>query len=233
MPDQPAKQKSELRWYQFTLKRLLISVSIFALFCSWLAVKMNQAEKQKKAICDIKLSGGSVWYDHNIGIYGEHKKSSIDPPIFPPKWLHDCLGEDFFSNVDYVEIQDDAASEYLKSLPNLRRLKLQGNAITDKSLEQIKDIVTIRELYIIRTKITDTGVVHLSGLTNLSSLVLCSHITPSCLKHLEGLRNLRCLYLPFDNGIEVQNLQKTLPNLELTKSPRIPFYDVFYPLDLD
>jgi MFS-type transporter involved in bile tolerance (Atg22 family) len=52
--------KNALAWYQYTLRRLLIYVSLFAILCSWFGVKLDQARKQKKAVSNIKLAHGTV-----------------------------------------------------------------------------------------------------------------------------------------------------------------------------
>jgi hypothetical protein len=42
--EKPRKRK--LRWNQFSLRSLLIFVTVFAFACSWLSVKRQQAKRQ-------------------------------------------------------------------------------------------------------------------------------------------------------------------------------------------
>ena len=72
------------------------------------------------------------------------------------------------------------------------------------------------------TKITDAGLVHLKGLTELQSLSMGgvgSQITDAGLVHLKGLSSLQTLDLRFtqitDQGIA--DLKKALPNCKISK----------------
>ena len=68
-----------------------------ALACSWLAVKKQQADRQREAISAIRKSGGTAWYADG---------ASPNPPA--PTWLIDTLGVDFFADVASVHFANDA-----------------------------------------------------------------------------------------------------------------------------
>jgi internalin A len=70
------------------------------------------------------------------------------------------------------------------------------------------------------SRISDNGLVYLSGLSNLKKLFLDgTHVTDSGLQHLKGLLMLKWLYLRgtsvSDVGIAV--LRETLPDLEVIR----------------
>ena len=76
------------------------------------------------------------------------------------------------------------------------------------------------EVNLVDTKITDAGLVHLKGLTNLQTLGLgFTKITGTGLVHLKGLTKLEMLSLygtkVTDAG--VAELQKALPNCEISE----------------
>jgi hypothetical protein len=52
--------KPKLRWFQFSLRTLLVFVTLCAIPCSWLAVKMQQAKRQREAVVAIEKLGGFV-----------------------------------------------------------------------------------------------------------------------------------------------------------------------------
>jgi hypothetical protein len=58
--------KRKLRWYQFSLRTLLIGVTLVACACSWLAVKMQQARRQKEAVEAIGKAGGAIRYENQL-----------------------------------------------------------------------------------------------------------------------------------------------------------------------
>lgn len=55
---------SKRRWYQFSLRTLLIFVTLFAISCSWFAVKLQQARRQREAVEKIRK-----WSDYVEIIY--------------------------------------------------------------------------------------------------------------------------------------------------------------------
>ncbi len=68
---------------------------------------------------------------------------------------------------------------------------------TDATLVHLKEFKELQVLWILSSmKITDAGLVHLEGLTNLQELNLgCTAVTDAGLNHLKELSELRRLYL--------------------------------------
>ena len=58
--------KPKLRWFQFTLRTLLVFVTLFAIACSWLGVKMQSARRQQETVAAILKDGGFVLYDYQF-----------------------------------------------------------------------------------------------------------------------------------------------------------------------
>ncbi len=52
--------KPKLRRFQFSLRTLLIFVTLCAIPCSWLAVKIKRFKQRQKAAAAIEKLGGSV-----------------------------------------------------------------------------------------------------------------------------------------------------------------------------
>jgi internalin A len=182
------------RWYQYSLRSLLIFVTLCAFACSWFAVKMRQARRQREAVAAIRIAGGKVIYD-----YEDPEASNVVPP--GPLWLRNLLGDDFFANVDRVRLNGDtnamhAALEHLKDLPRLRYLFLDLSSVTDDDLEYLKDLPQLLELDLNHTDVTDAGLEHLREMTNLQALSLFNwHVTDAGLKHLRGLNRVVALDL--------------------------------------
>jgi hypothetical protein len=76
------------------------------------------------------------------------------------------------------------------------KVNLANTAVTDAGLAHLKGLTNLQSLFLWGANVTDAGLEHLKGLTNLQSLNL-SHtkITDAGLEHLKGLTNLQSLYL--------------------------------------
>jgi len=91
----------------------------------------------------------------------------------------------------------DAGLAHLKELKQLEELDVSNAQITGSGLEILVGLPKLRRLAIGSSGITDDGIAHASGLKQLESLDLsfCKRITNAGLKHLEGLTDLRELNL--------------------------------------
>jgi len=79
----------------------MICVTLFAVACSWFAVKMQQARRQREAVEALITMGGYVGYDYEMNS-DDHRIRGVKPP--GPEWLRKAIGDDFFNNVIYVNL---------------------------------------------------------------------------------------------------------------------------------
>jgi hypothetical protein len=145
--EQVVKPKRELRWYQFSLRSLLIFVTLFACVCSFFAVIMQSANRQRDAVEALRKRGAYVLYDCQY-----YRDRNLDPP--GPD------GNDYFNCVASVQFWKNASDDDLrivKILKHLRELRLSGTQITDAGLEHLQGMY-IEELGLWDTHITDAGV---------------------------------------------------------------------------
>ena len=157
------------RWrFQFSIRSLLVLVVVVALPCSWLAVEMKKAKKQKAAVEAIVELKASVYYDYL------NDANFRDPRPLGPAWLQSLLGVDFFARVDrvffYGSRVTDADLEHLTALNELQLLSFAKTAVTDAGLENLKDANELHDLILVSTDITDVGLEHLKGLRTLRTL---------------------------------------------------------------
>jgi len=152
--------------FQFSVRSLMVTVVAAAIPCCWLAVKMRQAEKQRKAVEAIRQAGGSVCYHYQYTEDGS-MSAGAEPPA--PVWLRDLAGDDFSSDVRGVapHAADDESLEHLKGLVQLDWLDLTDTQATDEDLQHLKGMTKLTYLDLSGTQVTDDGLAHLRGLPNL------------------------------------------------------------------
>src|SRR4051794_10677016 len=110
------------RW-KFSLKTLLI---VLTLFCVWFGTWAGQSNRQRRAVEAIARNGGEFRYAHQkkAGTTGSNTifLAQAEPP--GPKWLRQCLGDDYFvtpvtlSITNQGEIRDDCLAQ-IDALPYL------------------------------------------------------------------------------------------------------------------
>jgi len=162
-------------------------VVLLSLPLGWFALKMRQAERQRKAVEAIREVGGWVGYDYQRTEDGV-VETWREPPA--PAWLRELIGDDFFSEATgvyaYGTNAGDVVLEHLKGLPRLEWLSISGRQITDARLKHLKGLTGLDWLVLSGTEVRDGGLVHLRGLTELKYLNLtATHVTE------EGIEELR------------------------------------------
>ena len=121
---------------------------------------------------------------------------------------------DFLASIDKAKKKNDATKatpeEVIAAIKKLGgQVKVDNNKavvevrlvgrqdlLTDAGLEHLKGLTNLQTLYLSGTKVTDAGMEHLKGLTELQVLYLSgTQVTDAGLEHLKGLTNLRILAL--------------------------------------
>jgi hypothetical protein len=181
-PDQSAK--SVKRWWpQYSLRAFLVVVT---LVCLWLGWEANRARRQKQAVDEVLRLGGVVRFDYQLddkgGLVDDAQPSA-------PAWLREALGDEHFRKVVTLDLSYGGP-------------RLGENRITDERLTLIEGVPDLTTLELGRGfEITDEGLVHLRGLTNLKVLYLYNtSVEGPGLRHLTRLKRLEYLAL---NGAPV------------------------------
>jgi len=205
------KPKPKRRWLQFSLRTLLIFVTVFCLCLGILGITVKRARDQRMAVEAILAIGGTVTYEN-----GEIRRGvSQSPqsrfrllqwgPRKPPRppgleWLRNFFGDEYFYRVESVKLVGpkvtDATLEAVGRLTDVKWLNLRQTEVTKGGLEHLKELTNLQSLSIENTRVTDAGMEHMKGLTKLRSLSLRNTgITDAGLEHLTGLTNLVTLSL--------------------------------------
>src|SRR5262245_14919651 len=165
--DQTRPPPSQRRTLRFSLTAIFFLVT---LYCIWLGAVTLDAHRQQQAVKRIQELGGSVAFSYELDAQGNWKQN---PQPFVPTWIRDAFGEDYFRRVAIVNFDE-------------------GSDPTDDDLHVLEKLAALEQLTLNnRKKITDVGLAHLAGLTNLKVLVLNgTSISGPGLRHLRDLRQL-------------------------------------------
>src|SRR5262245_15433970 len=97
------------RWSRFSLRTLLVLVSIASAGFGWLGVKVRQAQQQREAVKAIQNLGAlEVRYDYQMTPDGKFDNVTLPPG---PVWLRKLLGDDAFANVVLVILADSEVTD--------------------------------------------------------------------------------------------------------------------------
>ena len=202
--------KTKRRWYQFSLKTLLVVVSLSCFGFAWIGWRMQQARENRervaasekeieKTVAAIENSGGMVFSGN------EERR--------PQTWLE--------GQFDDPGDADDPVRDDLKVTTVIFLSYAQGGKVTDAELEQLlKGLENLEDLDLYRTNITDAGLEHVKVLKNLRYLNLHwqKKVTDAGLEYLKGLESLQHLDLRGTNVTDegVNKLQRALPNCRIS-----------------
>ncbi|MEX2561424.1 MAG: hypothetical protein WD403_15985, partial [Pirellulales bacterium] len=158
------------RWLQFSLRWLLVIVTLSGI---GLGLVVRRAERQRKAVAEVRATGGTVSYTFVRG-------DSQD-------WLCRLLGVDYFAEVTRATLADsatDATVAHLSGLTSLGDLSLHGTRVTDAGLAHVSGLTGLQVLDLGGTRVSNAGLAHLSGLTGLQVLYLGgTQVTDAGLAH--------------------------------------------------
>jgi Leucine-rich repeat (LRR) protein len=199
--------RSKRRWWRFSLRTLLIFVTLFCVSVGWFLLRLHRAERQRIAVANLKEAHFGVHYDWelNYDVTGNQA-----PELAGPGWLRNWLGNDFFDDVVDVSspldrpernaIRDDEF-QWVFSLPKLRFLNIHDLSITDASITKLHELKDLENLFVSDPRMDDSWMQGIGTCTHLKKLVLIesSRVTEPGFANLAPLVDLEQLLLP-DGG---------------------------------
>lgn len=165
-----AESDAPHRWSQFSLRTLLLAVTVSGILFGWIGVVVNRAAKQKNAVARIRQLGGTVHYS-NLDENGE-------PAV--PEWLTQLVGDDFFFDVELVQLASNQATQFtdadlafFENLLGLKSLFLPADQLSDDALRKLlARLKSLNTLALTNGKMDRRRVEVLNGCANLKSLML-------------------------------------------------------------
>ena len=222
---QPPPPAFKRRWYQYSLRSLMIFVMVCGVLLGWAGSFFKRLHEQREAVSRIQGVHGVIDYDYQ---YHDNRYYRHAPPP-GPKLLRMVLGDDAFARIERVSFNPfknytppkDEDLEALEGLYGLHHLifLIGDNNISDEGLRHLAGLTNLRTLVLTGHKISDKGLEHLVNLTNLENLGLdFTQVTTEGIARLPAGAHLRQLWL---YGPSVKN--STLTRLDALTS-----LDTFY-----
>jgi hypothetical protein len=225
------------RRYQYSLRSLLMLVTLCAFLCSWLAVKIEQGKRQNAAVDALRAKGFTITYDYEVDRDG---KPLPNPVLNVPQWLRGWLGDDCFATVVGVDIGfvgmygglggfhffgpgvTDEDLLPVAELPHVKFLRLNGTQVSDSALKRMQTLSELEHLHLCGTKITDAGLAELKAFPNLRVLDLGdTEVSDGGMGDLVCLDRLEDLHLAqthvTDRGLAMLQNLKNLKHLSFVQ----------------
>jgi hypothetical protein len=229
------------RRYQFSLRTLILFVTLAAVMCSWLTICLRDAALQRETVKKLRSRGIEVTYQW---VWNQRNSTDrTEPRPSYPRTLWMLLGEDFFSGIHSVGFDKNTTNEdlamldglpgvkelvlvdclkctdeglqYIARQSELEELWLTGKQINDRSMQYFRKLKNLKKLRLFWTKVTNDGLENLNGLHNLQRLSLCGRqFSDASLKYLKKMKQLKELSF-LDTAISdkgIMDLQQSLPN---------------------
>jgi hypothetical protein len=138
--------KLKRRWFQYSLRTLLLPMLLASIGISWVGVKIQQGMRERQVAASVEKVGGKVYWD-------------MQPSM--PGFLRSVLGV-AMKRVHGVDLHNtqvtDAVLEQLKGLSQLQGLCLSYTQVTDTGLAHLKGLNQLKQLHLGFSQVSDEGV---------------------------------------------------------------------------
>jgi hypothetical protein len=187
----PPKRKR--RWFQFSLRTLLVVMAILAVGCAWVAGKIEQSRREREATRHFLALGAVILQDQQpmlsrLWPFGEQMVTT--GVLVGNKEYYLTFGTARFAESMEARIRQPTDSDLrrLKDLPGLETLRVTSQFVTDNGIAELVSIKSLRRLEICAPLVSNSAVVQIAQMVDLADLNLVgTAMTPS------GIGNLRQL----------------------------------------
>lgn len=212
-----------MKRFQFGIKHILIFMCICVLPLGYLSVRLRTYERYKTVIDRLAhLTPDVVWeYEKPVEF---HSNVTFDNLLFRHKDF-EVIGElDSLRAVSIMNAPTLSEKDFveLRSLRNLRMLRLLSTPFNDTALSKLDTLKELRCLEVEGTAITDDGLLALKNYPHLWKVDLSgTAITDKGLRQLAELASLEAVFLgpPYSKGLSadgIQALRDARPDMTVT-----------------
>jgi hypothetical protein len=207
-PSKAEPPKPKRRWFQFSLRTLLLFTVVCAVGAAWVATRMEQERRELDAVKTVVRLGGCANFNDDCYDDGRlHKSPAEDkaPGLFTRLLRAAGLDPDFhvvhvlfLGGIERTSVKDSDLV-VLTEVPHLRDLELYDVEIGDEGLRFAAGLKELRNLRLCRTRVTDAGLRYLVNLKELKTIDIDgSQVTWEGIERLQQAIPKAVIYLPND-----------------------------------
>jgi hypothetical protein len=166
----PPKRKR--RWFQFSLRSLMIFMTLAAGLCGWLAMRIERAKQQHEAVSAFLRSHGELTYDYQYDAQGNFLPNATPPAL---QWLRELTTVDLLSSVKSIRFfhaDTNVDLELFAGMTQAESVLLSGPEVTDACLAHLRGMTQLKDLSLESAAVTDAGLAQLKGLNQLTQLTI-------------------------------------------------------------
>jgi hypothetical protein len=189
-PPKADPPKRKLRWFQFSLRSLLVMTLIVGLvMTTWIVPIKRRANKQDAAVVAILNSGGSVVYDYQKDALRMGIRNPEPPGL---RWLRAVLGDNYRAEVVEVQLYSGVGA----GMAGRPYRHMTPDTFTDAEAEKLAACTELRLLVLADTKITDAGIKCFQNMRKLEGLNVEGTLVtkPAVMELHRALPNARIIF---------------------------------------
>jgi Leucine-rich repeat (LRR) protein len=241
------KSSARKNWWRYSLRAFFLFMTVVAIGTAWIGSEFERCRRENAAVAKLtERNRGGTTETLFVSRFDQNTIDPLNPP--PPRQSRGIIenlqnlrlfrtavmirvfpkGNTFTAERDDAGrrlikreynsglTDDDMAS--LKQLTSLRVVWLEANGITDRGLQQLSNLTQLEKLWLQSTAVTDKGVATLLNFTKLRDLDLSgTYVTDACIDALAKCPRLEYLKLGNTNVTEAgkASLRKALPNCRI------------------
>lgn len=216
------KKRPRRRWFQFSLRTLLLMMLVFGCGLGWFTAKRRQAQQAWKRIEEAeKLDINLIAVDDNRAMGGIHHEGT-----WLEEWLGISLPEPLISAKVNTSSNPTPELQELAKFPELTDIWLEVDDITDEQLAPLAGMKRLTTLQIAWSPLRGSGLAYLAGNDSLEELNLfyCDNLTDEAIysiPKLPSLTHLRINNCPL-TGVSLGHLATACPKLETLILNKVP-----------